>query len=663
MRVRRIVAGLVACAALILAPAAAFATDPVTLGQDYVLDDAAALTASQHDDAEQAAQKFADDTDMNLWVVYVDEFTSPSDAEGWANQTASQNGLGPNQYLLAVAVTSRQFYLSGDSSGPVSTEALGTIEQQRIQPALASEDWAGAVTAATAGLADAASGGSGAADGSSGSGGGVLTVILIIVVVVVAIVLVIVLVRSRRRKAAAGTSGPALQRLDLKELVRRAGSALVQTDDALRTSEQELGFARAQFGDDATGEFAAALAQAKANLDAAFALKQKLDDATEDTEEQQRAWNAQIIQLCEESNKSLDEKAAAFDELRKLEQNAPEALDRVHRQREDAQAAMDAAAARLQQLTAEYAPEALTTVTDNIAQAQQRLAFADEQLAAAAQAIAAGEGGQAAVAIRAAEQAADQAQLLEAAIGKLGDDLAAGQQQAAALIQELEGDIATASGLPDADGQVAAAVTAAQAQVEAARADIASAQKRPLATLKGLEAVNAQIDQVVAGARDAQARRRRAEQMLGQTINQAQAQVSAAEDYVTARRGAIGADARTRLAQAGAELVQAQQLQSTDPDQALQHAQRADQLAGLALQGAQSDVGGFGGAGLGGSGGGGNMLGAMLGGIVINSLLSGGGRRGGFGGGRRGGGGGGGGFSAGSFGGGGTRGRRGGGRF
>ncbi|UUT35671.1 hypothetical protein [Microbacterium elymi] len=117
---------------------------------------------------------------------------------------------------------------------------------------------------------------------------------------------------------------------------------------------------------------------------------------------------------------------------------------------------------------------------------------------------------------------------------------------------------------------MAAAVTAAQAQVEAARADIASAQKRPLATLKGLEAVNAQIDQVVAGARDAQARRRRAEQMLGQTINQAQAQVSAAEDYVTARRGAIGADARTRLAQAGAELVQAQQLQSTDPDQALQ---------------------------------------------------------------------------------------------
>ncbi|UUT35669.1 TPM domain-containing protein [Microbacterium elymi] len=211
MRVRRIVAGLVACAALILAPAAAFATDPVTLGQDYVLDDAGALTASQHDDAEQAAQKFADDTDMNLWVVYVDEFTSPSDAEGWANQTASQNGLGPNQYLLAVAVTSRQFYLSGDSSGPVSTEALGTIEQQRIQPALASEDWAGAVTAATAGLADAASGGSGAADGSSGSGGGVLTVILIIVVVVVAIVLVIVLVRSRRRKAAAGTSGPALR--------------------------------------------------------------------------------------------------------------------------------------------------------------------------------------------------------------------------------------------------------------------------------------------------------------------------------------------------------------------------------------------------------------------------------------------------------------------
>ena len=122
---------------------------------------------------------------------------------------------------------------------------------------------------------------------------------------------------------------------------------------------------------------------------------------------------------------------------------------------------------------------------------------------------------------------------------------------------------------------------------------------------------------------------------------QARAQVSAAEDYITARRGAVGAEARTRLAEAGASLVQAQQLQATDPERALQYAQRADQLAGQALQYAQNDVGafnggGFGGGGFGGQGGGGGggggMLGAVLGGIVLNSVLGGGRSSGGLGG-------------------------------
>ncbi len=174
---------------------------------------------------------------------------------------------------------------------------------------------------------------------------------------------------------------------------------------------------------------------------------------------------------------------------------------------------------------------------------------------------------------------------------------------------------------------------------------------------------------MVAGVRDAAAKAQRAQQLIGQQIMQAQAQVSAAEDYVVARRGAIGAEARTRLAEAGAALVQAQQLQTADPEQALQYAQRANQLAGQAIQYAQNDVNAFQGGGMfgGGGGGGGNMMGAVLGGIVINSLLGGGGGRGGSSGGMGGmfGGGGrsSGRMSPGSFGGGGTRGRRGGGRF
>jgi len=645
---------------------AAAATAPVTLDSTYVLDDAGVLSSADEATAESRLEQFSSDTGLGLWVVYVDQFTDPSNSADWANQTAQDNGLGPTQYLLAIATDGRQFYLSGDSSGPITEDQLATIEQTQIQPALRDDDWVGAVEAAANGLTDAKGGGSGSGDATAGGGSSWLTWLLVIVVVGVAIVLLVMFLR--RRKKGAVTGGPsAAPAVSIEELQRRASSLLVQTDDALKTSTQELGFAKAQFGDAATTEFEAALGSAQQGLDEAFGLKQQLDDATPDSEADTRAWNERIIALCEAANTLLDEKAAAFDELRKLEQNAPEALRRVQDEQAKSAASLDQATARLRELQGSYAPEALATVADNPAQAQQRLAFADEQLTAAQAAIGAGDGGEAAVGIRAAEEAVSQATLLENAIDKLADDLAAGERNAAALVTELETDIAAASAMPDADGRIAGVVAATRQQLDTARTQLTGTAKRPLVALQGLEAANEQIDALMKGVRDAAAQADRARQMVGQVMMQAQAQVSAAEDYITARRGAVGADARTRLAEAGASLARAQALQASDPQQAMQQAQRADQLAAQAIGLAQNDVGSFDGMGGGGQSGGGNsgMLGAVLGGIVINSLLSGGGggRSSGGLGGMFGGGGGGGGMRPGSFGGGGTRARRGGGRF
>ena len=646
----------------------ALATPPVTLGSGYVLDDADVLSSGEEAQAQNRLEQLKTDTGLDLWVVYVDQFTGPSSAEDWANQTADDNGLGVSQYLLAVATEGRQYYLSGSSDGPLSQEQIATIEQEQIQPALRQDDWLGAVDAAADGMTDAVGGGSGT-PGTDAGASGWLTWLLVIVVVGVGIVLLVVFLRRRRKgTVTAGPAGP--PQPSIEELERRASSLLVETDDAIKTSAQELGFAKAQFGDAATTEFEAALATAKQSLDEAFGLKQKLDDHIPDSEQDTRAWNERIIALCEASNALLDEKAAAFDELRKLEQNAPEALARVHDAKAKAEASLDQATSRLQRLQTAYAPEALATVVDNPEQARQRLAFADEQLTAAQAAIGAGDGGEAAVGIRAAEEAVGQATLLENAIDKLETDLAEGERNAAALVAELESDIAAASALPDADGRIAGVIASTRQQLDAARSRLTGTAKRPLAALQSLEAANTQIDTLVQGVRDAEAQAQRARQMVGQVMMQAQAQVSAAEDYITARRGAVGAQARTRLAEAGASLARAQALQASDPQQAMQQAQRADQLAGQAIQLAQNDVGAFDG-GMGGmfgggqQGGGGGMLGAVLGGIVLNSVLGGGRSSGGGLGGMLGGGGGrsSGGMRPGSFGGGGTRARRGGGRF
>ena len=654
---------LVTAAAVVLGGgAAAMATDPVPLTSTHVWDQSDVLSSSQEAAVEERLTALPA-AGIDLWVVYVDQFTHPSDPEEWANRTASDNGLGPTQYLLAIATDGRQFYLSGDSSGPVDIDQLASIEQERILPELRTENWAGAATAAADGLENAVSGGGSA-------GGSFLPILLIVILLALATLVVWIVLRSRKKAAltvgGGQPSADALSQISTKDLGRQASSALVDTDDAVKTSEQELGFAEAQFGAEAAAEFHTALARAKEDLSQAFALKQQLDDEVPDSEQAIRQWNAQILELCAHANHELDEKAAAFDELRRLEQNAPEALARVQSQRAEVAGALDAVAPRLATLAESYAPEALATVAGNADHAAQLLTFADEQLRAAQTAIGAGDGARAAVGIRAAEDAIGEAKLLQDAVEKLGADLAQGDQDAARLIAELDTDLATASALPDPDGRLAPVIAATRQQVEAGRTLLAGSARRPLYALEGLTRANEQIDALLEGVRDSQQKAQRASQQLGMLLTQAQGQVSAAEDFITSRRGAIGAEARTRLAEAGASLVQARQLQQSDPAQALGYAQRANDLAAQAIQYAQNDVGSFPGGGMfgggtsGGNGGGGNMMNAVLGGILINSLLGGGG-----GGGRSSGGGmfGGGGARPGRFGGGGTRSRRGGGRF
>jgi hypothetical protein len=175
--------------------------------------------------------------------------------------------------------------------------------------------------------------------------------------------------------------------------------------------------------------------------------------------------------------------------------------------------------------------------------------------------------------------------------------------------------------------------------------------------------------------------------MLDHALLTARSSVAAANDFVTTRRGAVGGEARTRLAEAQRHLDMATGLAERDPAAALREAQRADALAQEALRAAQADVGRWSAPVGGGGAGSGVDLGSLiLGGILFGGGRGGGGgwggggagwggggygsgsgRGGGWGGGSgRGGGswGGGGGFSPGSFGGSGTRGRRGtGGRF
>lgn len=669
-----IMAGLVVAAVSVLGLAApAWAVPPPPLGSSYVLDQADVLTNAQEAEVQSRLLRLSEQTGLDMWVVFVDDFTEPTSAADWANETANRNSLGPHQYLLAVSIDGRAYYLSGDvDDGTLSADQLAAIEQERVQPALAAGDYAGAADAAATGITAAAQGTKPAPPTPAG-GGPDIALIALVVFLVVALGGGLLWLWLRRRRSATAGAPAAAESLD--DLSRRAGSALVATDDAIKVSEQELGFARAQFGDEAAAAFAEALAQAKADLDRAFTISQQLDDDVPETDEQRRAGYAEILRLCATADESMDAKTAAFDQLRALESDAPGALARARERHTAAAAAVDGTERDLASLRGRYADEALATVADNPAQARDRLELAARQFSTADQAIASGSTGEAAVAIRAGEAAVAQAEGLEKAVASLGTDLSTAERRAADLVGEIEGDLVAAAALPDPDGRIAGAVATARAHLDAGRAALAPPRTSPLGALATLEQGNTAIDAVLDAARDEAERLRRATSQLESVLVQARAQVSATEDFISARRGAVGPTARTRLAEAGAALVQAEQLRAVDPASALQAAQRAADLSGQASSLAQNDVGAFGGNR---GGGGGDMMGAILGGIAVNAILGGGSRsRGGFGGGGLGGlggmlggmgGGGGGSRSGGSRGrsGGssaGSRSRRGGGRF
>ncbi|MCP2031780.1 putative membrane protein YgcG [Okibacterium sp. HSC-33S16] len=685
MRARSIWGAVALTAAVVLGfPSAALAAEPVTLESSRVLDESGVLDSSGVSSIEDAVDELRSETGADLWVVYVDTFENPSDAAEWANTTAQNNGLGPNQYLLAVATEARTYYLSGDSGGPVTDDQLGDIEQRVILPQLSDGDWAGAGVAAAQGLINAISGDdvTDAPGRSDGASSGTVWIVLL-VLAAAALVLIVVLVRRRRKTSAVDPRAgePAeLAAISTEDLGRQAGSALIETDDSVRTSEQELGFAIAQYGEESAVAFREAITTAKSTLSQAFTLQQKLDDAEPDTEQQVRAWNAEIIQLCTDANAALDTEAAAFDQLRQIEKNAPDAVVRLRTELGRVSSRTPAAEATLAQLASRYSPAALGAVADNIEEAEERLRFASTGLAAAEQDVREGDLSTAAVGIRATEESLKQAGILLDAIDHAASDLQTAEQSIRTLSTELQTDLQLARSQPDPEGALANVIGATEGILAEIDADRAQGVYSPVEMVQRLEAANRAIDGVLQQVRDAESQKRHAQTMLAQSLSSAQAQVAAAEEYVTTRRGAVGAEARTRLAEAGRNLTLATQLQASDSVSALAYAQRANDLAQQAMQYAQNDVGGFsnsyGGSGLDGLMGGGRRsgdgsMGAILGGILIGQVLGGGGGMFGGGGGRSsagfGGGFGGGGRSsgrsAGSFGGSGSRSRRGGGRF
>ncbi|MCA5893021.1 TPM domain-containing protein [Isoptericola sp. NEAU-Y5] len=614
------------------------------------------------DDAEVTAalDRLAAQTPYQLFVVYVESFDGINGRD-WANATATNASLGVDDLLLAVATGDRVYGLSVHNNIALSDEQLDAIEAA-TEDALREDDWAGATVAAVDAVLD----------GSGSSGGGGLGTVVVGVGVALLVVLLVVGVgfwlRSRRRRSASrptvgrhGTAVPgedALAALDTDELERRAGAALVGIDDALRTSEQELGFAQAEFGVEATSDFVAALGRARTDATAAFKCRQELDDAAVDDEALRRGLLLEILRRCERAATALDEQTDAFDDLRDLHGRAPELLDSTAQRADELEARIGVARQTVTGLATTYPASALASVRQNPDQAQALVAHAREAVSTGRAALSQRTRTTAVGHLRAAQNALGQAATLLDAVDTAGTDLATAGTDLDKGIASLAQDVADAGRLQGAEGlgaAVAPAATEAAAAIEQARA--ARSGGDPLAALRRLTAAEAALDAALAPARQQAEADARSKALLRDVLPRVDSQVRATQDYVATRRGAVGAQARTRLAEAARLADEARRRQQTDPAGAVATAQRAEALADEAARLARQDTSGWGMNQGVGTGTGSGATGMVLGGILLDSILRGsGGGIGGFGGGSRrrsgGAGGFGGGFGGGGFGGG-----------
>lgn len=647
MRVARLLPMLLAVLTLGLLCSPGAAAEPPLRLPTYLTDNAGALDSAGKAQVQEAIDRLYNDKRIRLWVVYVEDF-SGQDAQTWAQTTYRRSDLGSQDVLLAVATVDRAYAMLTTGS----VRGIDEVRRDKVEPLLRTGDWAGAAVAAAEGLA-------GGGDGSVSWTG----VLVVLGVIALALALLMVWQRRRRRKrreaefAAAQRVDPsdanALAAVPLDALDDLSRKIVVDVDNELRTSESELALAVEEFGGQDTAAFTRAVVNARTTLAQALNVRHILDDAVPETPMQRRDLLTRVVVAAAKADRELEAQREAFASLRDLVINAPSRLDTLTQQMVDLTARLTPAEQTLTQLKSQFAETALVSVSDNIDEAKQRLAFADQSITTARGLVSrpADKQGGLVDAIHAAEAALGQARTLLDAVDSASTDINRAVAGLPAVIADIQNGINQA-GAQLAQGNVAVATelsTARDAAVQAVSDAQSSGEADPLGAFTRLTQADADLDRLLAEVAQERETAERLSRTFDQALFNAQSRVRAVSDYIDTRRGAIGPEARTRLAEAVRQLQAARDKRETNLNEAIAHANGAAMLAAQAQSLANSDVtaaqrhfnGPYG-------GGGGGQMGAVIGGILIGNVLS-GALRGGFGGGGFGGGfgGGGGGFSGG----------------
>lgn len=421
------------------------------------------------------------------------------------------------------------------------------------------------------------------------------------------------------------------------DLARRAEQAIVAADERVRTAGDELAFAAAELGDAMTRDFRAAVEAVRGHLGEAFQLHQLNHDEIPDTAEELRTRNARIVQLCDWAEDLIDEKSSAIAEAVAKVRNAPSVIAKVRADAAQLAARVPQARETIARLSGRYAESAMQRVARSADEADQLVAFATHGADVSDRRRQGGQNQEAVLALETATEAARRASALLDAVEDFEIEALRAESTLAEVVADSRGDLALVPSAPSSPA-VTEAAQALQRALDALTP--AGMPTDPFAELTLLRTANTALDAAIETARYRAEHPLPSLDQVQHAVDDADRQLGIARGLISGHRGWIGADARTRLAEAErlradvAGMIPAEETR----EQALGAARRVAQLAAEALQLAQRDIdssrpdqgwgggnGWGGGQGWGGGrgSGGGDIVAGVLGGLAIGGLIDG----------------------------------------
>ena len=555
----------------------AHADSPVTI-TSTVTDPHSFLSDSQAQSASQSLSKLKSGG-LDAYVVLVTDFSDQAPVK-WCEAAGTKSGLSNSSLVLVIATEQRVAATCGNTdqkgiadSAVVSAFAAAKTELGKANPldadtvvsaiqayssSLKTAQSSGVTTTKTRATSAATRSSTSTDDSSTFLFGSIILFFFFTVLILLPIILITAIVRSQRktRKTVVGTQEQqrVQSTLDLARM-------LLDADDVVRASEDEIEFARAQFGPDAVASFSSAIDNARALVSRGFALQRGNEDGSNPVSTQE--MNDFINRLNAAMNQLVQERQS-FTERRNKEANigqqVSDLLDSIAQTRNQiSQAQMD-----LQTLKLAYSAEAIASL---IGRPDQARALLDQAETSAKEALAAQQSGQNAYeTLEVARRALALARHQLESITQAPDQLARSSELLTAAIGSITSDISDVTRLKADPVAFKPLVESAQAAISGGHA-AQNGQGDPLAALESLRLAEAALDEALAPLRSAEERAQRAQSGIDALLSQADSEVARANQHITSHGSLVGFDARSQLSFARSALQNAHSFHNQGNDE------------------------------------------------------------------------------------------------